>query len=528
MRKSRNKGSGWRIELSLQRAFFFGLFMAVVLYVAAVVALYSWRSTVPFNQVRFTDIAFPWNWPQMKERQSLTDLKLAEHHLEQKEYREAYVAVSTAVGRDPANFAARLLRASMMASADADAAVRLLRMGYRVGMPEDENYNSLFLALSLRLEDFDSLSEVLPLLLQQLREQERTEENLRRLNSYYVVLLQSQMKLQDYVAALRTLDQMEKDNLRIELLPLRLLLLTRMGSFDEFDRLVASLPLSERESPAVMILRAQAAYERNEVQNAEVYIGRALTARQQSWNVYMDGIKLLLRMGQVQKAEEYVDLYLYYNGQNAQAVQRLASALTDWPSSYLVNKVKLWTLVGQSQMYPMLLFFEIQALFREGNFIEAKDRFDNWTNYVPREHKDYRYVEAYKALFDAVLADSEATRARLLETLRQTAASGTPFQEEIYWVAADAMRKVGRYELAEAIISQGMNVYPNTLTLGALRRKVREERTGVQSGVGATDRRETRGWDGEVGNSMTIDLLNGNSEIPIPESGSNSVIFSVE
>lgn len=527
LRRLRAKGKrGWRLELFLQRTLLLGLIMAVLGYGVAVVALYSWRSTVPFNQVRLVDIAFPWNWSHMKQRLSLTDLERAKHHLEEKEFREAYIAVTAATGRDPKNFEARLLRASMMAGSDPENAIRMLRSGYRVGMPADENYNSLFLALSLRLEDFDSLREVLPLLIQQLHKQERTEEVTRRLSSYYVVLLQSQMKLRDYVSALRTLEAMEKDNLQVAILPLRLLLLIRMGSFEEFDRTVAALPLRERDSAPLLMLRAQAAYERNEIQNAETYIGRALSSPQQNWNVYMDGIKLLLRMGQVQKAEEYVDLFLHYNGNNQQAIQRLAAALTDWPSSYLVSKIKLWSVISNNQLYPMLLFFEIQALFREGNFIDAKNRFDSWVMYVPQTHKDYRYVTAYSALFDAVLADSESTRSRLLDTLQAQVRNGTPFQEEIYWVAADAMRKVGRYDLAETIIAQGMSVYPNTLTLGSLRRKLREERAGIQSGAAqSSPQRRASGWESDADTPSTIELLN---DSPISNNGSSSVIFSLD
>lgn len=521
----KGKGSGWRIELSLQRMALLSGFMAALLYVAAVIALYSWRSAVPHNQVRLADIAFPWNWPGMNKRLALTNLKQAESSLEQKEYRQAYVEVSAAVRRDPANFEARLLRASMMAGSDPEGATRLLRAGYRVGTPSIENYNSLFLALSLRLEDFDALREVLPLLIRELKKEERTEDMVRRLSSYYVVLLQSQMKLRDYMAALNTLERMESDHLQMAILPLRLLLLIRMGSFEEFDRQVAALPLRERDSAPLLMLRAQAAYERNEIQDAEVYVGRALASPQQNWNIYMDGIKLLLRMGQMEKAEQYVDLYLYYNGNNAQAVQRLGAALTDWPSSHLVGKVKLWSLVSQSQLYPMLLFFEVQALFREGNFIVAKERFDNWLTYVPENHKDYRYVDAYRALFGAVLTDSESTRMRLLEALQEQVQNGNPYQEEIYWVAADAMRKVGRYDLAETIITQGMSVYPNTLTLGSLRRVLREERAGLQGSTPMQRAATPAGWHGEVENPLNVDIL---SETPLSGNGTSSVIFNID
>lgn len=526
VRRSRKKdgSANWRIELSLRRSLILGLFLGAVLYAVAVTALYAWRSRVPHNQVRLVDIALPWNWPQMNKRLSMTNFKQAEYSLEQKEYKEAFVNVRAAVGRDPANLKARLLLASMLVGSNPDSAVRILRLGYKEGIPEDENYNSLFLALSLRLEDFGALREVLPLMIEQIRGEKRTDEVTRRMNSYYVVLIQSQMKLQDYVGALHTLDRMEKDELGGAVLPLRLLLLIRMGAFEKFDSLVATLPLRERNSPEILMLRAQAAYERGEIQDAQTYIGRTLGSQPQNWSVYVDGIRLLLRMGQMEEAERVVDTFLHNNGSNLQAIQRLAAALTDWPSSHLVNKIKLWSLIRQGQMYPMLLFFEMQALFREGNFIDAKERFESWISYVPPNHKDYRYVDAYRALFDAVFASGESNRQRLLDTLIEQARTGTPYQEEIYWVAADAMGRIGRYDLADSIITQGMSVYPNTLTLGSLRRKLREARLGVQN-PNALRGGQATGWQADETITIGTEML---ENTPIPQNSGSGVIFNLE
>lgn len=495
LRKSRS-GKGWRLELFLPRIIFLAFFFGVFCYVLAVIALYTWRSNVPQNQVRFVDIALPWNWPGMNERLSMTNLRQAEQNLEEHKFKEAWHEVNAAVRRYPANFEARLLMGRLMAASNPEGALQILRAGYRFGYPEQPDYAALFLALALRLEDFEALSAVLPTMIDHLAKQPETEENKRRIESYFVVLLQAQMRIGNYVGALRALDDVGQYKLQMQTLPIRLLVLSKMGSFTEFDQLVSTLPLRERDSGPILMLRAQAAYERGDIEGAQTYIGRALAGNQQQWSTYMDGIKLLLRMGQVRKAEEYVDLYLYYNGNNQQAIQRLAAALTDWPSSYLVGKIKLWSLASNSQMYPMLLFYEVQALFREGKFHESKERYDNWVQYVPQNHRDYRYVEAYAALFDMVLAESEGARQRLLDTLAAQVKAGNPFQEEVYWVAADALRKMARFDLAEAIINQGVSVYPNTLTLPKLRKQVREDRAAAATGgIRPSSRSQSSGWE---------------------------------
>lgn len=525
LRKSRNKGGGLRLEIRWQRGLFFMLFAAMVCYALAAVGLYAWRSTVPFNQVRFTDIALPWNWGDMKARLSATNLKRAENNLKEENYREAYIEVRAAVNHYPSNFEARLLMARLLAGSNGESAVQILRRGYQYGLPKDATYDSLFLALAIRLEDYEALADVLPRLIHKLQSEPASEQTQRRIDSYQVVLLQAQMKLNDFVAALQTVDNMEATKSQVQTLPLRLHLLIRMGSFAKFDSIIAQLPRQERESATIVMLRAQAAYERGDIEAAQTYVGRALANNTNNWNTYVDGIKLLLRMDQVRKAEEYVDLYLYYNGSNVPAIQQLAAALTDWPSSYLVNKIKLWSLASNAQLYPVMLFYEVQALFREGKFTEARGIFDNWVQYVPEQHKDYRYVTAYGALFNAVLSNNENTRQQLLEIFEGQAKQNAPFPEEIYLIAADALRKVGRYNLSEAVLAQGSAVYPNSTGMVRLRRTLREERSGIAGASrSGTSRSGSTGWESDADNAMPADVLrqNGNG------SESGAIIFNLE
>jgi hypothetical protein len=134
-----------RVEVYPKRLLAAAAVLAVVGYLAAATALWSWLRRTPQNQVGWTLAATaPFRWETFRAKRGDTDIALAQERLKRQEWGEAYFALRTGVARSPGNVPGRLALAALLNGSSPEQALRTLETGLERSAGDPDLLRALF------------------------------------------------------------------------------------------------------------------------------------------------------------------------------------------------------------------------------------------------------------------------------------------------------------------------------------------------------------------------------------------------
>lgn len=472
-RKKHNKAL--TVEFVPARAAFFAVLVAVIVYFGAAVALYSWRVRVPHNHIGFGDILIaPLNYDRIVRLQGRTNLDQAKEYLEKGRVLEAFYKYRAGVARVPEDHQARMTLAQFyVGSGFRGEATELLIEGLNYGSPEDRRYITLLVAMMRYDSNYPALIRVLPKVLAfpEMRDDARSCLILRQL------LLKAQLVERDYAGIVDTVAMInEEPGLENAYQDTVAYALIRMGAYDEAKAFMDGLEGDVADQPKIMLLRAMLAMETGDFFRARSLYRQLFRDYPAAWRSHMDAILVLIADGREQDAEELLNLYMSMHRRNGSAILAIASRFTDMPDSERVAQVFKSVSRDAPELYGELWFYYVQALVTEGKFDEANLEFQRLLPTAPKDPTSAQIIEAYRLILAAATVRSAGEYTELVDHLLENR-----FRDEIYWEAAEAMRKVHAYDAAETILNEALSEYPYNRVLSRLRKRVLVEQGEFES-----------------------------------------------
>lgn len=119
----------WRIEIYHRRLLVACAALALIGWMLAVTALFTWLNLQPHNQVGWFDLAAPWRWSGLRAKRGDTAIQAGLDDLKGRDYTSAFYNLRVGLARSPGNVEGRLMLARMLAGQDPGRAVTLLEEG---------------------------------------------------------------------------------------------------------------------------------------------------------------------------------------------------------------------------------------------------------------------------------------------------------------------------------------------------------------------------------------------------------------
>lgn len=441
--------------------------LGIACYFAGTVALYVFWNKRPHNQITYLDVVLPTRWSDIRPKQGQMLIAYADEMLQEKKIREAFHMLRTGLRLYPQDQDARLTLASIMISAGmTNQAGKLLLDGLQYGYPENSNYLAALFQIVKHQEDLDLLTLSLPVL---LRYTEVSEDDERKY-SLLRQLMFAQLATGKHLELLATAERVNTDdNSPYKAHDMIVTAHVGMGNPQVARDYLEGLEAGYRNIPSMMLIEATLYNELDDRAAMLAVIERLFRSQPTAWPQQTQAILLLARTGEDRWARAYLDLYLSKFRQNKDAIQRLGAALTDMPSSALIESMMKNLVVDHPGYGPSMKFFLAQALITEGRFAEARPVFDEVRPALLSDPENEINVAIFDLILRAAIERGQGSQATLINALREHR-----YVAEIYWEAALAMQQSGQTQAAREIINYGLTLYPSQPALQELRRQIVE------------------------------------------------------
>lgn len=464
-RKKHNKA--YTIEINLKRAICFSVFMALLLYFGGALGLYAWRAQQPHNQITYWDfLQAPINPGRLFEKQGKMQILQARDDLKKEKYKEAFFKYRSGVRRVPQDQEARLELAQFFIAWDMNVrATDLLVEGLEFGYPGPA-YLQTLTRLCQYTGNHPALLRAIPKILEYPKVQEDKDFRV----ALNLLLLRAQLVEGDFTGVIETADLLNHEDIGKTFYDTALYAYLRMGSYDDAQIYLDTLSPELLQQPNIILLVGSLKQALDEEAEARKIFYSLFRDFPTAWRSHMDAILMLYGNRDRRAADSLLDLYLSMHRRNTEAITTISAQFTDMPDARRVRKIMNYVRVDAPELLGSLWFYYVQALVTEGEFEKAKVEMDKLSPARPKDPKSATVFETYSHILDAALSSNEGEYNKLVnytETNRLT--------EELYWEAAEAMRKVGALQAAEFILNAGLTEFPFSRSMSALRNRVLKE-----------------------------------------------------
>jgi len=465
-RRKHNKA--YTIELNFKRGLFFSVYVAIAMYFLGAVGLYAWRLTVPNNHMTFTDVlAAPFTMKRISRLQGLTNIDDAREYLENGKFTEAFYNFRAGVARVPGDLEARLGLAKLyIASGYVPEGANLLIRGLDHGYPEDPEYLRILL-LAIRYNDNNpALLRLLPKLLEFPEVADSTPQRV----SILQLLLRAQLIEQDYAGVVQTSERLNDEDIEKTFYDTSLFARLKMGAYVDAEAYLESIPPEEVDQSDIQLLEAILVYldQSNEAGRRE--FRQLFVDFPDQWRHQMDAIMFLYDENDTAASETLMNVYATIHRGNPEALTTLTARLADVPDPPRV--LEFVKMVGQLEprLFGAMSFYYVQSLITQGDFVAADRELVPLRMAAPTEGEEGKIFTAFDLIVKAGVARSKAEFTELRKFLHENRMT-----QEIYWEAAEAMRKIGEFSTAEVILNSGLTYFPFSDSLSRLRNLVLQQ-----------------------------------------------------
>ncbi|WP_309397225.1 hypothetical protein [Cerasicoccus maritimus] len=458
------------IEVELKRCVWFGFFIAVFLYFAGGFGAYLLRARQPFNQITYLDVLqAPFNMEQLVRKQGETQLLQAREDLKNGQVIQSFYKYRSGVRRIPDDFQARLELAQFyIASGLTVDAVNLLIEGLEYGYPDQSEYLVTLMKLCQYTDNNPAIMRAVPKIL----EFNEIEDNEPLKLALLKLLLRAQLMEQNYTGVVDTSYHLNEVDPGRNYDDSIVFAYIKMGAFGDAEQYLDSLPPEEAANPQLILMRGSLMQAQDNETAARQIFHSIFRDYPSAWNVQMDAILIMYGNGDTAAADALLDLYLAIHRGNMNAITSIAAQFTDLPDSMKVKRLMRIVGMESPDLLGSLWFYYIQALVTEGEFAEAKKEFDTIKPSAPKQPDAAPILSAYEKILVAATQRSAGEYNDLVNFM-----VANRMVPEIYWEAAEAMRKVKAYDPAERILNAGLEKFPFSRMLSNLRKQVLKERS---------------------------------------------------
>jgi len=470
-------GKAFTIELNLKRSICFGALMGFVLYFGGALALYLMRAQMPHNEITYVDIILaPVNLEPMVRKQGVMQIRQARDDLKNENYKEAFFKLRSGVRRVPEDQEARLELAKFYIAWGMDVrATDLLMEGLQYGFPQNPLYLKTFVLLCRKTDNNPALMQAIPIIL----DYPEVAENKKARVSMTSLLLRAQIRAGDYAGVVQTADVLNREDTGRIYHDNALFAFLRMGAYEDALINYDTLPPEVIEQPRIILLQGYLKQQLDDEAGAREIFFNLFRDHPTAWREHMDAVLMLHNHGDKRAANSLLDLFLAMHRRNGSALTAISEVFTDLPDSEKVLRVLNNVRFDAPELFGALYFFYVQALVTEGKFDKAKAELEPLKPAAPKDPGSAAVFEAYNRIITAATASSEGEYNSLV-----TFAESNRLDEELYWEAAEAMRKVGAYETSEFILNAGLSEYPFSRLLSKLRNHVLKEQGQAEQQTG--------------------------------------------
>ncbi|WP_309385031.1 tetratricopeptide repeat protein [Cerasicoccus frondis] len=461
------------IEVELKRCVWFGLFIAITLYFAGGFGAYLLRARQPFNQITYLDVLqAPINMKNLVRKQGETQILQAREDLKNGQVMKAFYKYRSGVRRIPDDYKARLELAQFYIAAGLIVdAVDLLIDGLEYGYPDQPDYLVTLMKLCQYTDNNPALIRAVP----KIMEFHEIEDNKPLQLAMLKLLLRARLMEADYTGVIDTADHLNEADPNQNYDDTIIFAYLKMGAYGDAEQHMASLDEELADSPKMRLMRGNLMQaQENEAAARQIYHS-LFRDYPSAWNTQMDAILLMYSNNDTAAADALLDLYLALHRGNMPAITALASQFTDLPDSKKVRRLMRIVGMESPDMLGMLWFYYVQALVTEGEFEEAKQEYDTIEPAAPKQPEAAPILTAYKLILTAATEKSAGQYNELV-----TFMESNRLLPEVYWEAAEAMRKIRAYEPAERILNAGLERYPFSRMLSNLRKEVLNEQSEAE------------------------------------------------
>ncbi|WP_269539506.1 tetratricopeptide repeat protein [Cerasicoccus fimbriatus] len=465
-RRKHNKAIS--IELELKRLVWFGMFMSILLYLGIGFGAYLLRARQPYNQISYADVLMaPINAKGLVQKQGETQILQARDDLANGQVMQAFYKYRSGVRRVPEDFDARLELAQFYIAAGLYVeAVDLLIEGLDYKYPEKSVYLTSLIQLCQYTENNPAIMRAAPKILNY----PEIEDNQPLKLALLKLLLRAQIIEQDYANAITTADHLNEVDPNAHYHDTITFAYLKMGAYEDARQYLNTLDAETLSEPQLTLMQGYLAQSQEDEAKARKIYHSLFRDHPQAWNAQMDAIILMYANGDTAAADALLDLYLAVHRRNMQAITSIAAQFTDQPDSQKVKRLMRIVGLESPDLFGALWFYYIQALVTEGKFEEAYQEYLAVKPAAPKDPSAAPILGAYKQILEAATQKSAGEYNDLVKYMQTHR-----MVPEIYWEAAEAMRKVRAYETSERILNAGMAAYPFSRMLSSLRKQVLNE-----------------------------------------------------
>lgn len=362
-----------------------------------------------------------------------------------------------------------------------DESIRVLEAGMRGASSHSEVFLPLLVKLAESRGNYDALERILTRMLRF----PDIESNAERRTEILRSLVRIQLAARNFAGMLNTSRLIFAD-LEVNLQPhdAVLVALIELENYDQALEHFESMEPVIQNAPRIRLLRAVLA---NQLEGPEAMLTalRELVSRRASVDLSdVEAVLYAHEAGQRDAAFELLEIVLS-RPISSKLLIRLGMGAADLPSSDMLKVI----LSFASRVFPTHLgqieYLIGQAYLTEGDWERADASLKAVSQLVASDSEDAETLAVLKEILKVAVERGAGATESLIRRL-----GAKSHDAEIYWEAAEALRKVGASDAAVEILNRGLNFHPYNHAITSLRRQILQAQDEDVASPGLTSGRE--------------------------------------
>ena len=447
--------------LNLQRILPLLALMAVLGYAGAAGGLYYWLDRKPHNEIGFWDIALPFRWSTLREKQGRGFIAEGLEDLEKESYATGIRNLRIGLIKYPEDADARLELARIYAGFGAvERAMQTLEEGLKYSFP-GVDYLSLLFETTFFAENYDLTLEVTGRL---LRDPEKIPDP-----SIRALLLKNRihalLKSDQYQQALRLCRRLNRDeDQSLNAVDGEVLALFGLKRYAQAVALLEVLRLESEFDPNLLRLLAQAYRHMGNLVELRDILQYLIDKNSRNPQPYLFALEEWRHAGKPGEIQVVFENYLAVFAKNERAIQVLAARLAAWPESRLVKRCLGTAELQGFNTHPFLILL-VQSLLADGQWHEASIAFSLLERSEAKQTDDTLKIAPYmmkflSRLLIALEPGDETGPSILMEFF-----SNRRFPVAIYLTTAHMFEQSGKWSASREILGMASNIFPHSATI---------------------------------------------------------------
>ncbi|GHC09976.1 tetratricopeptide repeat protein [Cerasicoccus arenae] len=451
------------IQINAKRLLVLGLILAGFTYAGLVTAVYIRRSSRPYNQITFADVALPWRWPSLSEKAGTTNLKHGKALFEEKDYAGALHMLRSGLTRKPGDHEARLMLAKLyQAAGKSEPATNVLGIGLNYGYPENREYIDVLLVLLGMREDYASIGEIA----KKLRRFPEVKEDQRRwlaLSDLELSALKHQRNFEELLDYSREMHAIDPDDKRFE--DLEMIALIKLGFIDEAQSIMNTMPLGRQHSPHFRYLQAMIALQTDDLARMDEILATLMEWPTDPFTLQAQIILEINYADLFERRDVLLNQYLKKHSNNPNALELAIRLFGQYLELKQIDEILLQLASFDADKARNMQLYAIQARLHVGQPAKAKQLYQEWMQ--QEEVADQVEKMAwFEKLLTVLVEKRQDDRVALWDMTRESRLPSTA-----YVTCVRSLLQTGDYETAERIAENGLLFYPHNKLLADFRRE---------------------------------------------------------